>query len=78
MKSKSIFRIMALILTVAIIIATVGVQSSFVGGASSYSYWDGVTLTAPNNLGNGNYTLKMSVLKPRILNSMMNIMLLAP
>ena len=56
-KSKNILRIVALILTVAIIIAAVGVQSAFVGGASSYSYWDGVTLTAPNNLGNGSYTI---------------------
>lgn len=55
--SKNAIRFLALILTVTIIIATVGVQSVFVGGASSYNYWDGTTLTAPDDFGNGNYTI---------------------
>ena len=52
---KNMIRFLSLILTFALIIATVGVQSTFSGGAASYDYWDGSTLTAPKDLGNGNF-----------------------
>ncbi len=55
--SKNAIRFLALVLTVAIIIATVSVQSVFVGGATSYNYWDGSTITAPTDLGNGNFAI---------------------
>ncbi len=54
--SKNVIRFLALILTFAILTATVGVQSAFAGGASSY-YWDGLTLTEPHDLGNGNFAV---------------------
>lgn len=55
--SKNAIRLLALILTVAIIVATVSVQSVFVGGAASYNYWDGSTITAPTDLGDGNFAI---------------------
>ena len=54
-QKKNAIRFWAMLLTVAIIITTVGVGTTFMGGAASFSYWDGSTLTAPADLGNGNY-----------------------
>ena len=56
-QKKNAIRFWAMLLTVAIIITTVGVGTTFMGGAASFSYWDGSTLTAPADLGNGNYEI---------------------